>query len=256
MSIPEPSADHNEPGYYNRIAGSYDSHRSPRGPHVAILHRLAKEADAARVLEIGPGTGNSALAFRQDYEGLLFGLDQSLGMLRDCGTKPVDMHRCNGTATAIPFANDSFDFIFAVLAIHHVTDLDALTGECYRVLNKGACGFATAPRHFIDDYPLNSYFPSFAEIDRIRFQHEDIVARSFSDAGFSDVDLTYVKRGAQPIDKGYVKKVEDRFISTYALIPDDEFSAGLARLKADVARDGCLARPMVWESVVISAWKR
>lgn len=256
MTSPDTTHGHNEPGYFDRIAHSYDSHRSPLGPHVARLHALVAKAKADRVLEIGPGTGNSALAFREGFDGELFGLDRSLGMLRQNAQKQIAMQRVNGSATQIPFASNSFQFIFAVLAIHHVTDLGALMSECFRLLDTGACAFATAPRQFIDTYPLNDYFPSFAPIDRERFQHEDVVADSFADAGLVGVEKYYVTRDPEPIDAQYVEKVENQFISTYALLPEEEFRDGLGRLKADVARDGQLSTPMVWESVVISAWKR
>ncbi|MFP6582823.1 MAG: class I SAM-dependent methyltransferase [Candidatus Hydrogenedentota bacterium] len=256
MTSADPTHGHNEPGYFDRIAHSYDSHRSPLGPHVARLHALVAEAKAERMLEIGPGTGNSALVFREGFDGTLFGLDRSLGMLRENAQKHIAMQRVNGSATQIPFASNSFQFIFAVLAIHHVRELGALMSECFRVLDTGACAFATAPRQFIDTYPLNDYFPSFAPIDRERFQHEDDVADGFSNAGFNNVEKVFFKRTPEPIDAQYVEKVENQFISTYALLPEEEFRDGLARLKADVARDGQLSTPMVWESVVISGWKR
>ena len=247
---------HNDAGFYDRIAGQYDTYRRPGGPHMPRLHALALEAGARRVLELGPGTGNSGLAFLEGFDGTLFGLDASFGMLQEHAAKNLPVLRANGDATRLPFGGNAFEFIFGVLMLHHVRNLDALAAECFRVISSGACGFVTAPRRFIDDYPLNDYFPSFAKIDRGRFQHEDVVAQTLRSSGFADVSIDYFAKDPEPIDAAYVEKIRGRFISTYALIPDDEFEAGLARLEAEIETTGALDRPMVWESVVISAWKR
>jgi len=247
---------HNDAGFYDRIAGQYDTYRRPGGPHMPRLHALANQAQAKRVLELGPGTGNSGLAFLEGFEGALFGLDASFGMLQENAAKDLPVLRANGDATCLPFCRDAFEFIFGVLMLHHVRSLESLAAECFRVISSGACGFVTAPRRFIDDYPLNDYFPSFAEIDRGRFQHEDDIAATLGASGFVDVSIEHFAKEPELIDSAYVEKIRGRFISTYALIPDDEFEAGLARLDAEVDAKGALDRPMVWESVVISGWKR
>lgn len=246
---------HNDAGYFDRVASRYDAHRGPGGPHVPLLQALARECRAGRVLELGPGTGNSGLAFLEGYDGTLVGLDASFGMLQRNAAKGLPMLRANGDGARLPFRDGVFEFIFGVLMLHHVRDLGALARECYRVTGGGACAFVTAPRRFIDHYPLNDYFPSFAAIDRGRFQHEEEVAAALRDAGFGDVGVEYFAREPEPIDAGYVDKIRGRFISTYALIPDEEFEMGLARLDAEVAAKGALDEPMVWESVVISGWK-
>lgn len=249
-------SDTNDSGYYNRVASGYDAHRGPGGPFAQHLRDLAHEVDAKRVLEIGCGTGNSGLAFREIFAGELVCLDRSLGMIGEASKKGLDARFLNGSATELPLVNGSVQFVFGVLVLQHIADLKTCMAECFRVIDAGGCAFATAPTDFIDHYPLNPYFPSFAEIDRARFQHEDEVAETMERVGFECVDTTYFSRPPEPIDLRYVEKIANKFISTFALIPDDEFREGLALLRADVAHNGQLETPMEWKSVVISGRKR
>jgi hypothetical protein len=73
-------------------------------------------------------------------------------------------------------------------------------------------------------------------------------------AGFSRIRSDVTKRAPRVIDSPYVDRVANKYISTLELIEDEEFAAGLARLRADVTQNGRLDRPMVWDAVVISGW--
>ncbi len=70
-------------------------------------------------------------------------------------------------------------------------------------------------------------------------------------AGFDHVQSEVCRAAPVPIDAAYVERVAGRFISTYALLPGNEFESGLARLRADVAQHGKLPNPIAWESVII-----
>jgi len=111
----------------------------------------------------------------------------------------------------------------------------------------------TAPTDFIDTHPMNAYFPSFAAIDRARFQTADVIQTAFETAGFHNVAFEVVSAAPRPVDRDYVERVANRFISTYMLIPEDEFTKGLARLRADVDRAGQLEMPIVWRALTVSA---
>ncbi|MDK1021133.1 MAG: methyltransferase domain-containing protein, partial [Candidatus Hydrogenedentes bacterium] len=161
----------------------------------------------------------------------------------------------NAHATRLPFADGAFDFIFGVLMLHLNLDIAPLLAECYRVLSQGRVAFVTAPHDFIRNHVLNIYFPTFAKIDLERFQSEEAIAEAMSAAGFSDIQSELTKRDPEPIDTAYADKVANHFITTLRLIPEDEFAAGLQRLRADIAEKGRLDEPMVWEAAVISGLK-
>jgi len=244
-----------EPFNYNAIADVYDAHRRGRGPFLPVLVRLAQESKAARVLELGCGTGNSARAFLDAFPCALTGIDRAPRMLARTRAKDIPAHWVSADATRLPFAGGSFDFVFGVLMLHLNLDIAPVLAECYRVLRQGRVAFVTAPQDFIRNHVLNSYFPSFAKIDLERFQSEEAVSEAMSKAGFGEIQSEITKRDPEPVDHAYVDKVANHFITTLRLIPEDEFAAGLEGLRADVAKKGQLDEAMVWEAAVISAAK-
>ena len=253
-----PRGDSHDPGkgcYFDRIAQVYDRHRSPGGPYDAVLKQMAESVGATRVLEIGAGTGNSATAFIEAYPCVPVGLELSGEMLRRARDKGIDAHWVHGDAHRIPLADGSVDFIYSVLAFHLMDDASVCLKECYRVLGKGVCSVVTAPEGFIRDHLLNRYFPSFKEIDLRRFQSEDELRRDMDAAGFCDIGFTYCEKAPVAVDAAYVDKIENRFISTLALLPEAEFRDGVRRLREDIAPAGQLEEPMVWQSVVVSGRK-
>ena len=70
-------------------------------------------------------------------------------------------------------------------------------------------------------------------------------------AGFAQTGVEHCRAEPQPIDAAYLRKVEDKFISTYALLPPKEYAAGLERLRAAIRKRGQLDTPVVWESVTV-----
>jgi hypothetical protein len=127
--------------------------------------------------------------------------------------------------------------------------------ECFRVLRAGYAAFVTASTEFIERHPMNHYFPSFAAIDKARFQPLDAVAEALRRAGFTDVSTERLVAPPRPIGRAYADSVANRFVSTYDLLPPDEFETGLARLYADIEADRQIEKTIVWESAVVSGRK-
>ena len=239
---------------FDGFAKTYDAHRYVGGPYVPVLASLATRLGAERVLEIGCGTGNSTAGFLDAYPCSLVGCDISAPMLRKAREKVPGVSLLRAEASALPVGSDSADMIFGVLMIQHVSDHDALVGECGRALRGGGgLAFVTAPYAFIHEHFLNAYFPSFAAIDAPRFRRETDVAACLERQGFGEVTLDYVESPAVPVDAAYLEKVRGKFISTIRLVPDAEFDEGIARLEADIAAyGGQLPEPIVWRAVVVS----
>jgi len=239
---------------YDRAAATYDNHRGGGGPYLPVLLRLAGASNARCVLEIGPGTGNNTAAFLEAHPCLLLGLERSRGMLEKAVAKRVPARWVRGDARHIPFAEDSCEFVFGVLVLHHIVELGQVMRECRRVLRKGHAAFVTSPHDFIERHPMNRYFPSFARIDHSRFHTVEAIRQALEEAGFVETGAERMVAPPAPIDRRYLAKVENRFISTYDLIPRDEYDRGLARLRADIEKKGALDEVMRWESVTV--WGR
>ncbi len=239
---------------YDEAASRYDQHRKGGGPYINTLARLAGTCRARRVLELGAGTGNNVRPFIERHPCTLAGLERSSGMLQRAKDKGVAKNWVQGDAMAVPFQDGAFDFVFAVLVLHHITDLDGLLAECHRVLKSGYAAFVTSPHDFIRRHPMNQYFPSFERIDLARFQPIEAITQAMRALGFEETGVVRDKGEPASIDMAYYKRIENRFISTYDLMPPDEYAEGLARLKADIEAKGQLDTLMCWECATV--WGR
>ncbi|CAI6080962.1 2-methoxy-6-polyprenyl-1,4-benzoquinol methylase, mitochondrial [Paenibacillus sp. JJ-100] len=70
-------------------------------------------------LDIGTGTGNLA-GKMLDKGAIMTGIDQSREMLRNCRKKYPQMQVKLGNFLALPFADQSFDFVVSSFAFHHL----------------------------------------------------------------------------------------------------------------------------------------
>ncbi|WP_315793853.1 methyltransferase domain-containing protein [Paenibacillus sp. BIC5C1] len=71
-------------------------------------------------LDIGTGTGNLAGKLLE-HGAAMTAIDQSREMLRTCRTKYPEMHVKLGNFLALPFADQSFDFVVSSFAFHHLS---------------------------------------------------------------------------------------------------------------------------------------
>jgi ubiquinone/menaquinone biosynthesis C-methylase UbiE len=93
-----------------------------------------------RVLEIGIGSGFSLQRIAQVAQDC-YGLDLSANTLqlnraRDRHFK-LGLNLIHASATAIPLADNSLDFIVSVGCLHHIPDIGSATAEIHRVLKPG-----------------------------------------------------------------------------------------------------------------------
>lgn len=241
---------------YDAISLKYDKYRRGGGPYLVRLAELAseclKKSPSQTILEIGAGTGNNTQALLEVCPCHVVALDQSSGMLKQAKAKGMAADFVQGSATQFPLADQSVSFVFGVYLLHHLNDVVSMFNECARVLDHGAMAFVTASRDFIGRHPMNQYFPSFSAVDQARFQAIDDLVLCAERAGFRQIHVEQFVDAPRPIGLEYVEKVANKFISTYDLIPQQEYEEGLCRLREDVARTGQLEIEMIWESVVVS----
>jgi SAM-dependent methyltransferase len=110
--------------HFDSIATVYD-HSLPA--HV-VEHYLDKRTrfvlercPRGKGLDVGCGTGLLASRLsRAGYE--MTGVDPSEGMLEVLRGKAPEVHAVQGSGTALPFADDSFDLVLTVAVMHHIAD--------------------------------------------------------------------------------------------------------------------------------------
>jgi len=107
-----------------------------------LLQRLDfVRLEPAVVLDLGAGTGHAALALKRRYRSSqVVALDLAEGMLREAGRRQTLLRRFRrvcGDAAQLPLPDASVDLVFSNLMLQWCTDLDAVFGECRRVLRPG-----------------------------------------------------------------------------------------------------------------------
>ena len=87
-----------------------------------------------RLLDIGGGTGRVASAIREFVDDIVIA-DVSFGMLAH--SPRTDFRPVCGASETLPFADNSFERVIMVDALHHVIDHAHSANEMFRVLKPG-----------------------------------------------------------------------------------------------------------------------
>ena len=198
---------------------------------------LAEAGDlrGRRVLDVGCGTGTLAAWLAENVAARVWGVDPSPEMLAVAREKvPASVGLKEGRAEALPFREAWFERVVLMLVVHHVERLAALA-EVHRVLGAGGrLVIGTfAPAQF-DDYYLGEFFPSIPVVDRARFETPEQLARVLTDAGFEDVEEHRLEQRVVLPREIVLARVRGKHISTFQLIRDDEYAAGLARIEREL----------------------
>lgn len=138
---------------YDRIGVEYSRLRRA-DPRLATAIDAAL-GDARTVLNVGAGTGSYEPECRE-----VTALEPSMAMIRQRGIDEAPV--IQGSAEAIPFADDSYDAAMAVLTIHHWSDCARGLREMRRVARDRVVLVTFDPnaRPWLTDY-----LPQVAELD-------------------------------------------------------------------------------------------
>jgi SAM-dependent methyltransferase len=146
---------------YDRIGGTYAATRAT-DPRIAaaIWNALG---DARTVLNVGAGTGHYEPSDRE-----VVALEPSPVMIAQ---RPADAARVvQGRAEELPFDDDSFDAVMAVLSDHHWSDRRRGLAELRRVARRRIVLFNANPAEADLFWLTTEYLPEFLELIPARYR--------------------------------------------------------------------------------------
>jgi ubiquinone/menaquinone biosynthesis C-methylase UbiE len=226
---------------YDRLAATYDQRfgtdsAAERGQ---ALRQMVENSRAGRVLEVGCGTGHW-LETLAPVSTSLFGLDASGGMVRQALAKQLPACLSQGYGEQLPCANEAFEVVFCVNALHHFAAPETFIADAARVLYKGGrlAVVGGDPHRGREQWYVYRYFAGAYETDRRRFPTWERVADWMKAAGFKQLEFAEVERivdhkqGPAVLADPYLRKESS---SQLALLSDEAYEQGLQRMKRALA---------------------
>jgi SAM-dependent methyltransferase len=185
------------------------------------------ELRGLRVLDVGCGPGATV---RHLVESDAVGVDSSERMIEVARAAGGEFRV--GRAEALPFDDASFDVLLMRMVVH-LLDRPRAFAEAVRVLRRGGRLVITTSEPTAAFWATR-YFPSFEAIERARFPTSAVLEDELRAAGVAETrSETFVLRRSFSRDE-VLAKFRGRAYSTFALIGEDEYEAGLAAAEAEV----------------------
>jgi ubiquinone/menaquinone biosynthesis C-methylase UbiE len=222
---------------YSTISKTYDKYRGHSPLLIKNICEFGQIGNAMRILDLGCGTGDAACQLKDQDNLDVIGLDKSRPMLEIAASKAVDVVCADVDISLVPFRDSSFDRIISIYVIHHISNLERLFEECFRVLRYGYVVLLTSSHAQIrNQHPvIKDFFPTCIDIDLARFPDIPVVDQLLHEAGFSELSHRDITLGGLPIDEKYTEQVKNKFVSTYHLLEQKEFEEGVKRLETFIA---------------------
>jgi SAM-dependent methyltransferase len=154
--------------------------------HFDKLHHLLQLIDfdghaGRRVLEVGCGAGVDLVRFAKGGARVtgVDVADSAISMARaNFAHQRLPVALCVGDGELLPFAADSFDFVYAHGVVQYTGGDQALVDECRRVLKPGGTAFFQV-------YNRVSWLHALSRVMKVGLEHEDApVLRKYSPGEF------------------------------------------------------------------------
>jgi ubiquinone/menaquinone biosynthesis C-methylase UbiE len=171
--------------YYDAFSEGYEARRGRNDP--GGYHELLDELEAdfverfgagADVLEVGCGTG-LVLSRIKKFAATAKGIDLSPGMLEKARERGLDV--VEGSATALPFADESFDVTCSFKVLAHIPEIDRALSEMARVTRRGG----TIVAEFYNPYCLRGLIKRYGPAGRIAHKADESHVFTRYDSPFS-----------------------------------------------------------------------
>jgi ubiquinone/menaquinone biosynthesis C-methylase UbiE len=184
------------------------------------------------VLDIGCGTGRFLAQLAEVARA--WGVDASPEMLEVARARAHGAGLKLGSAEELPFKDGWFERATMWL-VAHLLDRPRAFAEAVRVLvPEGRLAVATFDPAYFDEFWLNELFPSMEAADRARFPSGEELTGELRAAGFPEVRLNRLSQRGSLDRVTALERIRGRHISTFDLISEDEYEAGLTRAEREL----------------------
>jgi SAM-dependent methyltransferase len=234
---------------YNSLARDYAKHRRT---HPEVLRHLIEDGRltfASRILDVGCGTGNYAVAIEQAVGCECWGIEPSQEMMATAKARAASARFKEGRAERLDFADAFFDLVLSVDVIHHVEDRPAHYREAMRVLRPGGllCTVTDSEDIIRHREPLSTYFPETIDVELGRYPKIQDLKQMMLESGFTAIREETVEFRHALTD---IQRYRDKAFSSLHLISAEAFARGMQRLEADLRDKGSVP----WWSRYLMLW--
>lgn len=193
------------------------------------------------ILDLGSGTGRFSSLLADEFDAEVVGVEPSDRMRAIAETECRDprVRFLKGMAERIPLADGACDVAWLSQITHHIPDLDAAVGEIRRVVRKP--GPVIVRNNFkgrlVGCARYYEFFPTGLRADEARYPTMEDVEECFNRHGFRVAAFETIEQTEAAGLREYAERIRLRAYSTFELIPEHEYEAGLAALKAAASRE-------------------
>ncbi len=228
------------------VALRYDELRPVDDSWWEVYDVLVREGDlrGRRVLDVGCGTGKFAEALVERGVCRVWAVDASPEMLAVARADVPGVRFKQAAAEQLPFKDGWFERVVLRMSLH-LLDRPRALAESRRVLGSGGrIAIATPdPAQFGSSW-FDPFFPSLADVDRERMPSRAALGEQLLAAEFVAPRIASLVQAKTITRDEALAKVRAKAFSTFQLIPQDEYEAGLARAERELPETS--AYPHEW----------
>ncbi len=221
------------------VPESYDAGREisadKKREFIARFAQTIGSANVHKIIDLGCGTGRFSGALAEIFDANVLGVEPSAKMIERARAKHSDVRLrfLEAPGEALPVDDSSIDMVFMSMVLHHLAEPAKVALECWRALRAGGhvC-IRNAMADEIDSYPYLDVFPSIRTIIARQLLSRERLHGVFEPLGFKVVADEAVWHEIAPSWGAFAEKIALRADSFVAQLPDTEFEAGVAALRA------------------------